>query len=301
LAAEIRRENKDKFYNGNDQFIFISDSSVDKQNHSINFHSRSLGRFPTTPQNVCTSSDFMECLKESSRTGVQQLKRNSSSLPLWQLGDISHARTDSLFSPNIGDQVSQASSLATAIQLFLPGAVKIYYGEELGLPSAKGEDSQFGIMQWEETNKGFTSSDGNLFFKTLTEKQAVELNFKTQYEATHSHLKVFKKLAQLRTRDEVFTDGEFNNARLDGLTVFIRSLVGNDKAFLLVANWPSTDKNAKQFSIRDVVKLFNLKVSAVELLIDHPLNILNSWHLDIESKLTLNSLEFVLLRVEILA
>lgn len=85
------------------------------------------------------------------------------------------------------------------------------------------------------------------------------------------------------------------------MDIFVRFLAGDDKVFILVANWPTdTNKNAKQFTIRDIVKLLNLKASAVELLIDHPPNVLNSWHLDTESKLTLESSEFVLLRVEIL-
>lgn len=138
--------------------IFISDSSIDKQNHSINFYTRSLGRFLTTPDICPGSVGFIDCLKDSSRAGIQQLKKNASSLPLWQFGDISHPRTDSLWVlkvhesnltqlsslTNLGDQ---ATFLATSIQLFLPGAVKIYYGEELGLPSIKEkEDSQFGLV-----------------------------------------------------------------------------------------------------------------------------------------------------------
>jgi glycosidase len=81
---------------------------------------------------------------------------------------------------NVGDSSAQISSLSTAIQLFLPGAVKIYYGEELGLPSvSQGIGPQYGQMQWEETEKGFSKlTEGKHFFNALPEKQAAELNFK---------------------------------------------------------------------------------------------------------------------------
>lgn len=80
---------------------------------------------------------------------------------------------------NVGDSSAQVSSLSTAIQLFLPGAVKIYYGEELGLPSAsQGIGPQYGQMQWEESEKGFSELTGKHFFNGLSGKQATELNFK---------------------------------------------------------------------------------------------------------------------------
>jgi len=302
LAADIRHENAGKFYNGAENFIFISELPVEKANRSINFYPRSLARFPNTAS-VCTgSADFVDCLKESANSGVNQVKRNASSLPLWQIGDVTHARADTLFG-NVGESSAQISSLSTAIQLFLPGAVKIYYGEELGLPSAeKSIGPQFGQMQWTETESGFSDlTDGKHFFTSLPEKQAKELNFKTQNEATHSHLKVFKKLADLRARDEVFTDGEYNNSKVDGLNVFVRTLEGNDKAFLLVANWPTAgDKSQRKFTVNEIVKPFNLKVGSAEFLIDHPLNEKNKWHIELDSLVTVDPYEFSLVRVQVL-
>lgn len=148
---------------------------VDKTPHAINFYSRSLAQFPNI-QPVCTTKDFVDCLKESARTGLNQIKRNASSLPLWQIGDLSHSRADSLFD-NVGNLTAQANSLVTAMQLFLPGPVKVYYGEELGLPSVnKSGGSQ--LMQWEGTNKGFTDLTGKLYFDSLPSEQAEQLNFK---------------------------------------------------------------------------------------------------------------------------
>jgi hypothetical protein len=76
--------------------IFISEMPIEKVNRSINFYPRSLARFPNTAS-VCTgSADFVDCLKESAHSGVNQVKLNSSSLPLWQIGDVTHARADTL-------------------------------------------------------------------------------------------------------------------------------------------------------------------------------------------------------------
>jgi glycosidase len=299
LAADIRSENVEHFYNNADQFVFISEQPIEIANNSINFHLQSLARFPNTPS-VCTATaDFVDCLKESARSGVKQQKLNESSIPLWQVGDVTHARADKLFG-DVGDSSSQVSSLSTAIQLFLPGAVKIYYGEELGLPSTNQGIGQ--QMQWEETEKGFSDLTGKHFFASLPPKQAAELNFKSQSGATHSHLKVFKKLAELRARDEVFLDGEYNTSKVDGLNVFVRTLNGNDKAYLLVANWPTAaDKSPRQFTVNQIIKPFNLKVGSAEFLIDHPLNEKNQWHIELDTALTMNPYEFALVRVQILA
>jgi len=303
LANEIRKENENRFHSGDPNgFVFVSDTVLDRPGRAINFYSRSLGRFASS-QSVCSTNDFIDCVKESARIGAQQIKNNKTSLPIWQFGDVSHARLDSLIGNTGTDQVAQASSLATAIQLFLPGAVKIFYGEELGLPSvSQGEAPQFGLMQWEETDKGFTDLEGKLFFKSVSPAHASQLNFKSQYDNPHSHLKVFKKLAQIRARDEVFTEGEYNSAKINGLHVFTRTLEGNEKAYLLIANWPAAnDKTPKQFYVEQVAKPL-VKVKSAELLVDHPLNEQNPWQITVDgTKLTLNPYEFALIRTEVAA
>jgi len=302
LAIEIHRENVDKFHVGDPNlFTFIADTAVERPTRAINFYSRSLGRFANTPKICQASTDFISCLKESARDGALQVKKNATSLPLWQFGDVTHARTDSLFG-NINES-AQASSLTTAIQLFLPGPVKIYYGEELGLPSVNQTDApQFGIMQWDEGEKGFTDLIGEKFFKSIPTTQAAKLNFKSQYDDLHSHVKVFKKLANFRVRDEVFIEGDYTSGKIEGIHVFVRKLEGDEKAYFLVANWPAANDNtAKSFYVKTIADPF-VKVTSAELLIDHPVNEANPWQITVDStKLTLNPYEFMLIRGEVTA
>lgn len=166
--------------------VFISESVSSRPTHAIDFHTNSVGHFSPI-QNGCSASDnFIDCFNKLVPTGIKQIKNNASSLPLWELGDVSHKRVDSLFGKDVNES-SKASFLATAIQLFLPGAVKVYYGEELGLPSSSNQnDSQFGLMQWEDTNKGFTSFDGTQYFASISKPQASSLNFKVRKFLTNS-------------------------------------------------------------------------------------------------------------------
>lgn len=70
----------------------------------------------------------------------------------------------------------------------------------------------------------------------------------------------------------------------------------------MVANWPAAnDKTPKQFAIDHVTKPFKIKAASAELIIDHPMNEANEWHIQVDSKLTLDPYEFVLVRVEVLA
>jgi len=126
------------------------------------------------------------------------------------------------------------------------------------------------------------------------------LNFKTQYDDPHSHVKVFKKLAQFRVRDEVFIEGEYLSDKVEGLHVFVRKLEGDEKAYFLVANWPAVNDNtAKSFYVKTIAAPF-VAVKAAELLIDHPLNDVNPWQINVDStKLTLNPYEFMLIRGEV--
>jgi hypothetical protein len=59
--------------------------------------------------------------------------------------------------------------------------VKIFYGEELGLPSVAQADSpQLGLMAWEDvgTNGGFSGLEDKLMFKAIPGDQIKALNFK---------------------------------------------------------------------------------------------------------------------------
>lgn len=73
------------------------------------------------------------------------------------------------------------------------------------------------------------------------------------------------------------------------------------KAYILIVNWPADNsKETKQFELDTVTKNFNIKTASAELLIDHPTNRNNEWHIEKNSKLTLDPYEFILVRVEVL-
>lgn len=68
------------------------------------------------------------------------------------------------------------------VQLFLPGPVSIFYGEELALPSnTDGTHRQRGLMRWSFDNAtrnfGFSSIDGPHFFKTVDDTTGASVNF----------------------------------------------------------------------------------------------------------------------------
>lgn len=73
----------------------------------------------------------------------------------------------------ISDHATESAAILTMIQLFLPGPVNIYYGEEIGLPSieptSRHQYPQRGLMRWdtEKTNDGFSSVAGQTFFGNL--------------------------------------------------------------------------------------------------------------------------------------
>lgn len=174
LVKEIRTEAKEHFHEDEPaDLLIIADSAVPSA--AINLYSRSLFNYPNITKSVCQSPQFIDCFVQSAQVGAGEIKRNASALPLWQLGSVFHVRPDFKASAAL---VPQAQAAASAVQLFLPGAVGIYYGEELGLPSVDDSQPQHGLMAWnEEKNAGFTSVDGQ-FFKQLPAKQVRELNFK---------------------------------------------------------------------------------------------------------------------------
>ncbi|KAI6181875.1 Neutral and basic amino acid transport protein rBAT [Aphelenchoides besseyi] len=300
LAGEIRRENAEKMYGGSQElFVIIADTPITLANRSINYYTRSLARFPNTPS-VCSSADFIQCMAESANLGYNQIKANASSMPIWQLGDVTHARTDSLFT-NLGDQTANASVLATAVQLFLPGPVKIFYGEELGLPTPQNDRTQFGLMAWDNSGKygGFSALDGQVFFKTLNPELLQKLNFDAQFNAPHSQLKTFRKLAQLRTYDEVFVDGDFATSKLNGLHVFTRTLAGDEKAYVLIANWPlPNEKSPKEFVVDSTI-LPNAKITGAEWVLDYPYYHQNPSQLTLGTRLTLKAFEWAMIRLTV--
>lgn len=113
-------------------------------------------------------------------------------------------------------------------------------------------------------------------------------------------MKGFKKLAQLRLRDEVFIEGDLSYSKVSGVHVFTRTLVGNEKAYILLVNWPNNNDNtAKVYSVtRQMVA--GKTVTNTELVWNQPHNAKNpSQMITGSTKIELNPYEYALLRVNV--
>ncbi|CAD5226826.1 unnamed protein product [Bursaphelenchus xylophilus] len=298
LAGLIRTEAKENFHDNNpENLLLFADVQIQREQRNLNLYTRPLYRYPNATAQICHSVNFIECLSESARDGAGQVVRNASTLPLWQLGDVSRPRPSIRTADNL---LPQATAALAAIQLFLPGSAAIYYGEELGLPPVNDVKSQHGLMAWSnEKNGGFSDIEGKPFFQQLSSQQIEKLNFEAQYKETHSPLKGFKKLAETKARDEVFIEGQLAVSKKDGLAIFSRILEGNEKAYILVVNFPNTnDSSPKVFTLnKNIVQ--NHAASHVELVWNQPNNAKNPSHIQLNDKLTLNPFEYVLLRVTV--
>ncbi|KHJ89239.1 hypothetical protein OESDEN_10940, partial [Oesophagostomum dentatum] len=80
--------------------------------------------------------------------------QEESFIPYWQFSNADNPRLASRFDP-------ETANLLTFMQLTLPGAMSLYYGQELGLKDAGSPPSSRSIMQWTPSGKdhhGFLSS-----------------------------------------------------------------------------------------------------------------------------------------------
>jgi len=136
----------------------------------------------------------------------------------------------------------EMGNLLTFIQLVLPGAVKFYYGDELGMSDVPNDAfPNRGTMQWSDgEHGGFSSTENSTFFKTNPDYKT--RNYEAQYSIPLSPLKTFQKLALLRQRDETLITGETRLAELQGDTFLLSRLLktGNDTygtIYVAVANF----------------------------------------------------------------
>ncbi|EYC26134.1 hypothetical protein Y032_0011g1577 [Ancylostoma ceylanicum] len=134
-------------------------------------------------------------------------------------------------------------------QLTLPGALSLYYGQELGLKDVGTPPSPRGVMQWTPSGNnhhGFLASGdaniGKLFFAESNDSKE-EDNFESQYAQENSPLKVYQKLAKMRQRDEALILGSTVRHGLEGDTlVYSRYVKGENgtavgTAFVVALNF----------------------------------------------------------------
>ncbi|CAI5448118.1 unnamed protein product [Caenorhabditis angaria] len=178
--------------------------------------------FANLNNNLCLQnfSSVANCVHVALDKAYQRHEADSYT-PYWQFSNADEPRLASRFD-------SETANLLSFLQLTLPGALSVYYGQELGLKNGltkTGTDQQRGIMQWTpkgNDHHGFTNDGGDLFFAE-TEDTLNQDNFDTQYGLETSPLKVYRKLAKLRQRDEAMIVGDtVRHAILNDVIVFSR-------------------------------------------------------------------------------
>ncbi|KAL6739408.1 hypothetical protein Aduo_012871 [Ancylostoma duodenale] len=168
--------------------------------------------------------------------------QDASFSPYWQFSNADSSRLASRFDPD-------TANLFTFMQLTLPGALSLYYGQELGLTDVGTPPSPRGVMQWTPSGNdhhGFLSSGdaniGKLFFAESNDSKE-EDNFEAQYAQENSPLKVYQKLAKMRQRDEALILGSTVRHGLEGDTlVYSRYVKGENgtavgTAFVVALNF----------------------------------------------------------------
>ncbi|KAJ1348257.1 hypothetical protein KIN20_003514 [Parelaphostrongylus tenuis] len=144
---------------------------------------------------------------------------------------------------------ADTANLLTFMQLTLPGALSLYYGQELGLRDVGDPPTPRGIMQWAPSghnHHGFLSSGsstiGKLFFSESEDARELD-NFETQYAMENSPLKVYQKLAKMRQREEALIVGSTLRNTVDGdVVIYSRFVKGANNtatgtAFIVALNF----------------------------------------------------------------
>ncbi|CAD6191924.1 unnamed protein product [Caenorhabditis auriculariae] len=192
--------------------------------------------------------------------------------PYWQFSNSENSRLATRFD-------APTAHLLSFLQLTLPGALSMYYGQELGLKDVGNPRTQRGIMQWtptKEDHHGFLSEAkdiGQLFFAENDEADQ-EDNFETQFQQENSQLKVYRKLAKLRQRDEALIVGEtVRDTLIDDVILFSRFVKAENNtakgsAYVAVLNFGEKDFDI-DFTTEDTKRLIpankflnNVEISA---------------------------------------
>ncbi|GMS93791.1 hypothetical protein PENTCL1PPCAC_15966, partial [Pristionchus entomophagus] len=202
--------------------------------------------FTKLSQKNCTAGTA-KCVHDALSAAFAREKSGSGFHPYWQFSNAQSARLASRFD-------ADTANLLTFTQLTLPGAMSLYYGQELGLKDGPAGTSkpQAGVMQWEsrgDAHHGFSATTGKLFFSESEGGDGASDNFESQYAEENSPLKVYQKLAKLRQRDEVMIIGETQRDELRGDVIvfsrFVRASPESDEAsgavYVVVLNFGAVD------------------------------------------------------------
>ncbi|KAL3994876.1 Alpha amylase catalytic domain family protein [Acanthocheilonema viteae] len=168
-------------------------------NSVINYELGSIGK----DNQIChpTEDNVAGCIHEILTELVHFHSANNISA-MWEFGNPKLSRIASRV------KSQQQAEMLTMLQLFLPGTISIYYGDEIGmmdLPNEKLVPVQRGAMQWDDSaNAGFSSANPS---SIPVHPDFADNNWARQYSSQRSHLKTFQKMARLRKRDETLSFG----------------------------------------------------------------------------------------------
>lgn len=182
----------------------------------------------------------------STLTTAYSRHESDSFTPYWQFSNSDSSRLASRFD-------ADAATMLTFMQLTLPGALSLYYGQELGLTDVGDPPTSRGIMQWSPSGNdhhGFLSMEnsniGKLFFAESKDARETD-NFETQYAEENSPLKIYQKLAKMRQREEALIVGSTVREALDGDVVIYSRFIKGDNgtaigtAFIVALNFGSVE------------------------------------------------------------
>ncbi|GMT22892.1 hypothetical protein PFISCL1PPCAC_14189 [Pristionchus fissidentatus] len=276
LSADIRAYQKTKPELAEKEIVLFSSLHDMESMHAKVTETNDLqytidNSFTKLSAETCGASTA-KCVHEALSAAFAREKSGSGFHPYWQFSNAQSKRLASRFD-------SDTANLLTFTQLTLPGAMSLYYGQELGLKDGEGAgNAHQGIMQWEpkgDNHHGFSKA-GKLFFAETAGGDAATDNFETQYAMESSPLKVYQKLAKLRQRDEVMIIGETNRDEVKGEVIvfsrFVRaSPESNDAAgaaYVVVLNFGASEAPVDLNSLKEGVlptgkTLANAEVVAV--------------------------------------
>uniref|UniRef100_A0A1I7WIM6 Aamy domain-containing protein n=1 Tax=Heterorhabditis bacteriophora TaxID=37862 RepID=A0A1I7WIM6_HETBA len=211
-----------------------------------------------------------KCVHEALTNAYLRYQENSYT-PYWQFSNPDSSRLASRFD-------ADTANLLTFMQLTLPGALSLYYGQELGLSDVGNPSTQRGIMQWNPSGSdhhGFLSKSdenlGKLFFAESDDIKE-EDNFENQFALEKSPLKVYQKLAKMRQRDESLIVGSTVRDAVDGdVIIYSRFVKGKNatsvgSVFIVALNY-GTNEVKVDFSEHNTSEILpvNKKLSNAEI------------------------------------
>ncbi|CAI2352055.1 unnamed protein product [Caenorhabditis sp. 36 PRJEB53466] len=227
--------------------------------------------FATLSEKKCAPS-VAKCVHEALNAAYERHQKDNFTAH-WQFSNADSSRLASRFD-------SQTAHLLSFLQLTLPGAISVYYGQELGLKDATNKDgryAQMGVMQWTPTggdHHGFSGNAEPIFFPESEDNLEAD-NFETQFAIDNSALKIYRKLAKLRQRDEALIVGQTVRDELlaDDVIVFSRfstnktvTNVATGSAFVVALNFGEKPQTV-DFSKEPAAKLIpiNKNVQNIEI------------------------------------